>query len=139
MPSSLALACKARSDLNRIELPAIPRYARFSFPEPRNFSLRAVGRTLDCYARRILRQPPRVPEMRFVSLKELLPGVGVAHAAQMFERVRRRDAPHARTHRIAGASGEPLQEPAAERVAHTRRVDDSVRRHRGNIGSAATL
>src|SRR5712691_1896792 len=62
-----------------------------------------------------------------VPIAKLLHRVGVALAAEMFERVGRRDGAELRALLERFAESHPLHQPSAERIADTRRIDDPMR------------
>lgn len=71
-----------------------------------------------------LRQPA---EVALVAGDELRPGVGVAGAAEMFQRPGGGDTAHLRRRLQRTAGRQALHEAAAERIADTGRVDDALR------------
>src|SRR5689334_24512651 len=75
--------------------------------------------------------------MLLVALLELVPGVGVALAADVLERVGSRDAADARTDVVREAERHALDEAGAIRVADAGRVDEPMRRHRRDVGAPA--
>src|SRR4029079_5120485 len=80
-----------------------------------------------------------LPEMCRVAPTEFFPGVGVALTAKMLERIRRRDSAEPARHFEIRAGRQPLEEAAAEGVAHPGRIDDVARRHRGDGNPAIPL
>ena len=66
-----------------------------------------------------------VAEVRRVAVAELLPRVGVALPAEMLERVGRGHTAEPAADFEVGAGRQPLEEPAAERVADAGRIDDA--------------
>src|SRR5436190_7239733 len=65
--------------------------------------------------------------MAFEPLHELVPGVRMTLAAEVLQRVRRRNAAKPRAHAIRQPEREALHEAAAEGVADARRIDDAPR------------
>src|SRR5438045_2067489 len=77
--------------------------------------------------------------MRLIAREELLPRICVTLTAKMFERVRCGYAPESRAHGVARAARHTFEKPAPKRVADSRRIDNSVRRHGRHVGRAASL
>src|SRR5688572_1856 len=76
------------------------------------------------------------PEVFLVARRELLPGERVALTAEMLERVGRcHRAQLGADAQIRGAR-QPFHEPAPERVADARRIDDALGRHGGHVDAA---
>src|SRR5687768_5415537 len=70
-----------------------------------------------------------------VACLELVPGVGMALAAEVLQGVGGGDGADLRRHLDARAVGEALHQAAAKRVAHTGRIDDAMGLYRFDVAA----
>src|SRR5262245_57769684 len=80
----------------------------------------------------LIRRRP-LPEMLLVPGLELVDAVRVTQAAEVLERIGGRDAAHPRAQDVRQMQRQTLHQAAAIGVADACRIDDAVRRDRGDV------
>src|ERR1043165_6289597 len=77
--------------------------------------------------------------MAFVPFEELRPRIGVALAAEVFERIRRGNAAYLGADTVTPAASQSFEKTAAKRVPDARRIHDAMWWHRRHVGRLMPL